>query len=62
MSKAKKFAIADTDSSFIEILAEDSDLGQRIAAALERRIAKEFMTSEEMGPKRGKRSKKGGAK
>lgn len=61
MSKAKKFALADTESSFIEILAEDSDLGQRIAAALERRIAKEFMTSDS-GPKKGKRSKKGGAK
>ena len=62
MSKAKKFALADTDSSFIQILAEDSDLGQRIAAALERRIAKEFVTPEEVGPKQGKRSKKGGAK
>ena len=61
MSKAKKFALADTESSFIEILSEDSDLGQRIAAALERRIAKEFMTPED-GPKKGKRAKKGGAK
>ena len=61
MSKAKKSALADTESSFIEILSEDSDLGQRIAAALERRIAKEFMTPED-GPKKGKRAKKGGAK
>lgn len=61
MSKAKKFALLDTDSSFIQILSEDSDLGQRIAAALERRIAKEFMTAES-GPKKGKRSKRGGAK
>ena len=61
MSKAKKFALADTESSFIQILSEDSDLGQRIAAALERRIAKEFMTPED-GPKKGKRAKKGGAK
>jgi hypothetical protein len=61
VSKAKKFALADTDSSFIQILAEDSDLGQRIAAALERRIAQEFMTPED-GPKKGKKAKKGGAK
>ena len=61
MSKAKKFTLADTDSDFITILSEDSDLGQRIAAALERRIAKEFMTGD-IGPKKGKRSKKGGAK
>lgn len=62
MSKAKKFALADTDSSFIQILSEDSDLGQRIAAALEQRIAREFMTGEDIGPKKGKKAKKGGAK
>jgi hypothetical protein len=61
VSKAKKFALADTDSDFITILSEDSDLGQRIAAALERRIAREFMTPED-GPKKGKKAKKGGAK
>jgi hypothetical protein len=62
VSKAKKFALADTDSSFIQILSEDSDLGKRIAAALEQRIAREFMTGEDIGPKKGKKAKKGGAK
>lgn len=62
MSKAKKFALADTDSSFIQILSEDTDLGKRIAAALEQRIAREFMTGADLGPKKGKKAKKGGAK
>ena len=61
MSKAKKFALLDTNIPHLQILAEDSDLGQRIAAALERRMAQEFMSGD-IGPKKGKRSKKGGAK
>jgi hypothetical protein len=61
VSKAKKFALLDTNIPHLQILSEDSDLGQRIAAALERRIAREFMTPED-GPKKGKKAKKGGAK
>ena len=46
-------------NDWIEVLSSDDELSKRIAAALERRIAKEFM---EERPKQGKKSKKGGTK
>jgi hypothetical protein len=61
VSKPKKFALLDTNIPHLQILSEDSDLGQRIAAALERRIAQEFMTGAG-GPTKSKKAKKGGAK
>ena len=46
-------------NDWLEVLSADDDLSKRIAAALERRIAKEFL---EERPKQGKKSKKGGTK
>lgn len=55
MSKAKV-------SEHIEVLAGSDELAQRIAEALQKRIAREFMTGADLGPKKGKKAKKGGAK
>ena len=59
MSKSKKFVLLDDASDFLQVLSSDDELSKRITAALERRIAKEFM---EERPKQGKKSKKGGTK
>ena len=48
-------------NDWLEVLSSDDDLSKRIAAALERRIAREVFNQEER-PKQGKKSKKGGTK
>lgn len=55
MSKAKV-------NEHIEVLSSSQELSERIAAALQRRIAQEFAAPVTVGPKQTKKLKKGGSK
>lgn len=56
MTKRKKFAVADTELDFIQILAEDGDLATRLEKALNTRIAREFF-NEKSAAKRSPKKK-----
>lgn len=55
MTKRKKFAMADTELDFIQILAEDSDLAKRLEKALSTRIAREFFEEKPAGKRSPKK-------
>ena len=55
MPKRKKFAVANTELDFIQIIAEDSDLGKRLEKALSSRIAREFFETKPAGKRSPKK-------
>jgi hypothetical protein len=57
MNKKAKFALADMDLDFIQILSGDDDLSKKLDKALKGRIAKEFF-GEAPKPKRSARAGK----
>jgi hypothetical protein len=58
MSKRAKFALADMDLDFIQIIADDGDLAKKLEKALKARIAKEFSEGGEPKRKRSSGKKK----